>query len=127
MDEIGGWIISICIAGAIWFGIQRCEDKPTEEEEEPVYTQWQPTPQNSYTSSQSTSYTTPSTSSYNDDWEPEIVEEELIEEIPLFDEEEEVKTKPVDNQHTYPQREQVLQIISSLTNFKNSFGVGTIN
>ena len=76
MDEIGGWIISICIAGTIWFGIQRCEDKPTEEEEEPVYTQWQPTPQNSYTSSQSTSYTTPSTSSYNDDWEPEIVVEE---------------------------------------------------
>ena len=78
MNELKEWIITIVIAGVIWYAFEGCENKSKEEKkEEPVYLQWEPTPasQNSYTSSQSTSYTSPSTS-YNDDWEPEIVEEE---------------------------------------------------
>lgn len=78
MNELKEWIITIVIAGVIWYAFDGCENKSKEEKnEEPVYLQWEPTPtsQSSYTPSQNT-YRSPSNSSYNNDKEPVIVESE---------------------------------------------------
>lgn len=78
MDDFIGWGVAIMIAGTIWFAFDGCENKSKEQKkEEPVYLQWEPAPasQSSYTSSQST-HTTPSNTSYNNDWKPVITEPE---------------------------------------------------